>query len=235
MSARFRAVLCDLDGTLLDTAPDLAAAANRMLSELGLGRRDSVAISTYIGKGIPVLVHRTLTGVPDGRAEPTLFARALPIFERCYAEESGRHSRPYPAVIEGLGRLRAAGFALGCVTNKAERFTLDLLRRFDLERFFACVVSGDALPRKKPDPLPMLHACERLQVAPAETLVIGDSANDVEAARAAGCSIWCVPYGYNEGRPVASLACDAMVADLADAARLLELPPAVVCSSGRVL
>ncbi len=235
MSARFRAVLFDLDGTLLDTAPDLAAAANGMLSELGFARREPSAIATYIGKGIPVLVHRTLTGAFDGRAEQTLFARALAIFERCYAEESGRHSRPYPAVIEGLGRLQAAGFALGCVTNKAERFTLDLLRRFDLERFFACVVSGDALPRKKPDPLPILHACERLRVAPSETLVIGDSANDVAAARAAGCTVWCVPYGYNEGRPVASLACDATVADLAVAARRLELPPAVVPPSGAVL
>ncbi len=235
MSARFRAILFDLDGTLLDTAPDLAAAANGMLSELGLERRDPVAISTYIGKGIPVLVHRTLTGALDGRAEPALLARALPIFERCYAEESGRHSRPYPAVVEGLGRLRAAGFALGCVTNKAERFTLELLRQFDLERYFGCVVSGDALPRKKPDPLPLLHACEQLAVTPTETLVIGDSANDVAAARAAGCSIWCVPYGYNEGRSVATLDCDATVADLAEAARLLEPPGAVVRSSNRVL
>jgi len=218
----FRAVLVDLDGTLLDTAPDLAAAANRMLLDVGLGVRDPEEIATYIGKGIPTLVQRALTGTLDGRADERLFERARAVFEQCYAEESGRRSVPYPEVIEGLTRMRAAGLALGCVTNKPERFTLDLLRRADLLRFFDCVVSGDTVPRKKPDPLPLLHACERLGVTSNETLVIGDSANDVAAARAAGCTVWCVPYGYNEGKSVATLNADAVVDSLLRAARLID-------------
>jgi phosphoglycolate phosphatase len=223
MTTRFRAVLFDLDGTLLHTAPDLAAAANRMLQEIGRAARDPQEIATYIGKGIPMLVHRALTGAMDGRADAQLFDRALAIFERCYAEESGKTSAPFPSVVDGLAQMRASGLRLACVTNKAERFTLDLLLGSNLARFFDCVVSGDTVARKKPDPLPVLHACRQLAVGPGETLFIGDSANDVEAARAAGCAVWCVPYGYNEGRPVGSLDCDAIVADLAEAAARLRV------------
>jgi len=216
-----RAVLFDLDGTLLDSAPDLAAAANAMLAELGLPARDPVVIATYIGKGIPKLVERTLAGTLDGVAEPVLFARALPIYERYYAEESGRRSVPFPGVIEGLRALHDARLPLACITNKAERFTLDLLQRTGLDGFFPVVVCGDTVVRKKPDPEPVVTACARLDVRPADALMIGDSANDVQAARAAGCPVWCVPYGYNEGRPVETLDCDAIVPDLAEAARRL--------------
>jgi len=216
-----RAVLFDLDGTLLDSAPDLAAAANAMLAELGMPPRDPTVIATYIGKGIPRLVERTLTGSLDAAADPALLAQALPIYEHHYAAESGRRSVPFPGVIEGLRALHAAGLPLACITNKAERFTVDLLQRTGLDGFFAVVVCGDTVARKKPDPEPVLTACARLDVRPADALMIGDSANDVEAARAAGCRIWCVPYGYNEGQPVESLDCDAIVPDLAEAARRL--------------
>jgi phosphoglycolate phosphatase len=217
--ARPRAVLFDLDGTLLDSAPDLAAAANAMLGELGLPGRDPAVIATYIGKGIPRLVERTLAGSLDATADPAALARALPIYERHYAAESGRRSVPFPGVVEGLHALRAAGVPLACITNKAERFTVDLLRRTALDGFFDVLMCGDTVARKKPDPEPVLAACGRLGVAPADALMIGDSANDVQAARAAGCPVWCVPYGYNEGRPVESLDCDAFVPDLAEAAR----------------
>jgi phosphoglycolate phosphatase len=126
---------------------------------------------------------------------------------------------PFPGVVEGLHALRAAGVPLACITNKAERFTVDLLRRTALDGFFDVLMCGDTVARKKPDPEPVLAACGRLGVAPADALMIGDSANDVQAARAAGCPVWCVPYGYNEGRPVESLDCDALVPDLAEAAR----------------
>jgi phosphoglycolate phosphatase len=222
MSRDFRAVLLDLDGTLLHTAPDLAAAANRMLGELGLPPRAPEEIATFIGKGLPVLVHRALAGTLDGVAEQTLFERALPIFERCYAEESGRRARAFPGVVEGLERMRGLGLPLACVTNKAGRFTQELLDRADLAQFFDCVVSGDTVARKKPDPLPILHACERLGTEARLTLFIGDSLNDVRSARAAGCAVWCVPYGYNEGRPVSALECDAVVESLLDAARRIE-------------
>jgi phosphoglycolate phosphatase len=128
---------------------------------------------------------------------------------------------PFPGVIEGLRALHAAGLPLACITNKAERFTVDLLQRTGLDGFFAVVICGDTVARKKPDPEPVLTACARLDVRPADALMIGDSANDVQAARAAGCPVWCVPYGYNEGQPVESLDCDAFVPDLAEAARRL--------------
>ncbi|MCX7892097.1 MAG: phosphoglycolate phosphatase [Burkholderiales bacterium] len=215
-----RAVLFDLDGTLVDSAADLAAAANRMLAALGLPPRSVEDVKTYVGKGIPRLVHRALLGRLDGDADPVLHARALALFEAAYAEESGRHSAVFAGVTEGLARLRAAGLALACVTNKAERFTLDLLAAKGLDGYFDVVVSGDSTPVKKPDPGPFLHACERLGVAPAEAFVIGDSANDVAAARAAGIPILCVPYGYNEGVPVAVLG-EPMVATIAEAAARL--------------
>lgn len=219
--ARPRAVLFDLDGTLLDSAPDLAAAANAMLVALGCPPRDPAVIATYIGKGIPKLVERTLTGALDAPADAALFERALPLYEHHYAAESGRRSVPFPGVREGLHALRAAGVPMACITNKAERFTTDLLARTALDGYFRVVVCGDTVARKKPDPEPVLAACARLGVAPGEALMIGDSANDVQAARAAGCPVWCVPYGYNEGRPVESLACDRIVPDLAVAARLV--------------
>lgn len=216
-----RAVLLDLDGTLLDSAADLAAAANRMLAELGLPERDQALVATFLGKGIPMLVRRALAGTLAGAVDDALAARALPIFERCYAEESGRRTRPYPGATEGVARMRALGLPLGCVTNKSERFTFDLLRATGFGDAFAVAVCGDTVAAKKPDPLPLLFACERLAVPPNAALVIGDSANDVEAARAAGCPVWCVPYGYNEGRPVETLGCDRVVASLAAAAELL--------------
>lgn len=223
-----RAVLFDLDGTLLDSAPDLAAAANAMLAEFGLPACDPAVIATYIGKGIAKLVERTLAGSLDAAADPVLFARALPIYERYYAEESGRRAVPFPGVIEGLRALRDAGLPLACITNKAERFTLDLLQRTGLDGFFPVVVCGDTVVRKKPDPEPVLTACARLDVRPADALMIGDSANDCEAARAAGCPVWCVPYGYNEGRPVETLDCDLIVPDLAEAARRVLAPELLV-------
>jgi phosphoglycolate phosphatase len=219
--AQLRAVLFDLDGTLLDSAPDLAAAANAMLAALGRPPREPAVIATYIGKGIPKLVERTLTGALDASADPALFARALPIYEHHYAAESGRRSVPFPGVLEGLRALQAARVPMACITNKAERFTVDLLKRTALAGYFRVVVCGDTVARKKPDPEPVLTACARLGVSPGEALMIGDSANDVAAARAAGCPVWCVPYGYNEGRPVESLACDRIVPDLAAVARQL--------------
>jgi len=217
-----RAVLVDLDGTLLDTVADLAAAVNRTHAELGLPLRELQAITTYVGKGLPMLVRRALAGTLEGAVDEALFERAWPVFERHYAAESGRQARPYPGAREGIERLRARGFKLACVTNKSERYTLELLRDTGFGAAFEIVVSGDKVPRKKPDPAPYLHACEQLGVPPAQALVIGDSENDVQAARAAGCAVWCVPYGYNEGRPFESLACDRAVANLLEAAEVLE-------------
>jgi len=217
----FRAALFDLDGTLLDTAADLAAAASRMHDALGLPRRSLEEGSRFVGRGISRLVERCLSGDMERRADPLEVQRALSVFSGFYAEESGRHSRIYPGVVEGLQALREAGMPLGCVTNKAARFTGPLLEQLGLARYFAVIVSGDTVARAKPDPLPFTHACERLGVRPGETVVIGDSANDVIAAHAAGCKALCVPYGYREGRALESLGCDAIVADVLAAAEYI--------------
>lgn len=221
MSRHYRAALFDLDGTLLDTAVDIWRAANRMQEALGRPLVSVEDIGRYIGKGIPILVHRVLTGELDGRAEAPLFDRALTLFEQAYADESGRAAVLYPNVLEGLQRIQAAGIRLACVTNKAGRYTGDLLAQAGLAEFFQVVVSGDTLPVKKPDPRPLLHACDQLGVSPAHTVVIGDSMNDVQAGRNAGVYVLAVPYGYNEGRPASELGADRIVADIAEAADFL--------------
>jgi len=219
---RVKAVMIDLDGTLLDTIPDLAVAANMMLKQLGRAPLDEALIRTFVGKGIPKLVERALAGSLDGTADPELFARALPIFERCYAGVNGRHTLIYPGVKEGLDQLREQGFPLACVTNKAGSFTLPLLEHMKLAPYFAEVVAGDTLPRKKPDPLPLTHTCEKFGIEPRDMLMIGDSLNDAQAARAAGCPVFCVTYGYNEGRDVRELDIDAIVTSLLEATRLIQ-------------
>jgi phosphoglycolate phosphatase len=215
------AVMIDLDGTLLDTVPDLAAAAQRMLAALNLPARTPEEVRNYVGKGIPKLVERCLReSACDVRAE-VLQPEALALYERFYFEESGRRSAVYPGVIEGLDRMRAMHLRLACVTNKAARFTVPLLERMGLAPYFELVVSGDTLARKKPDPMQLQHICAAFALAPAEVLLIGDSANDARAARAAGCPVLCVSYGYNEGGDVHDLDCDAIVGSLSEAAELL--------------
>ena len=218
---RVKAVTVDLDGTLLDTVPDIAAAANMMLGELGRPPLHDDLIRTFVGKGIPRLVQRTLSGHVDGEVEPVIMERGLAIFERRYKETNGKHTTVYPGVMEGLAKLREARFPLACVTNKSGRFTLPLLDMVGLAPYFQHVVAGDTVSRTKPDPLPLLHACESLGVAPSEMLMIGDSLNDAAAARAAGCPVFCVSYGYNEGRDVRELDTDAIVASLVEAAALI--------------
>jgi phosphoglycolate phosphatase len=218
---RVKAVMIDLDGTLADTIPDLAVATNMMLRELGRAPLDERLIRTFVGKGIPNLVGRALSGSLEARAPEELLARAMPIYERCYAEVNGTRSTLYPGVMEGLESLRAARFPLACVTNKSARFTIPLLEYLGLAPFFSQVVAGDTLPQKKPDPAPLLHACGNFGLAPADMLVIGDSVNDAQAARAAGCPVFCVSYGYNEGRDVRELDVDAIVETLAEAAQLI--------------
>ncbi len=218
---RIKAVMIDLDGTLLDTIPDLAVATNRMLEELGRAPLSLEMVRTFVGKGIPRLIERALAGCVEGHADAAALARAQPVFERHYVTLNGLHTTIYPGVREGLEQLTAAGFPLACVTNKAGAYTTPLLERMGLAHFFAQIIAGDTLARKKPDPLPLLHACAQFGVAPAQMLMIGDSLNDVQAARAAGCPVFCVPYGYNEGHPVQSLEVDAIVSALTECIPLI--------------
>jgi phosphoglycolate phosphatase len=219
---RVSAVTIDLDGTLLDTIPDLAAASNMMLAELGFTQLEEARIRTFVGKGIARLVERTLAAATGEPPPDGLRARALATYERHYTAVNGRHTTIYAGVQEGLKRLRDKGFPLACVTNKSERFTRPLLERVGFSSYFEHIVAGDTLEQKKPHPAPVLHACQALGVAPGAMLVIGDSLNDAQAARAAGCPVFCVTYGYNEGHDIRSLDTDALVESLDEAVDLIE-------------
>lgn len=214
-----KAVLFDLDGTLLDTVLDLHAAADAMLADLGRAPVSVEDIRAYVGRGIPNLVKRVLAGGRAAADDPSPPPDdALASFRSHYAVFNGRRAIAFPGVMEGLNAFRAAGLPMGVVTNKAHAFTLPLLERTDLAPYMSVTLSGDSLPRAKPDPMPLIWACGRLGISPAETLMIGDSVNDFSAARAAGCPVFLLPYGYNEGRDVRELACDAIVSSLAEAA-----------------
>ncbi len=216
-----KAVVIDLDGTLLNTAPDLAYAAELMMADLGMPCPDADTIATYIGNGVSRLVKRVLTGEMDAEPDAALFERAIRLYQKHYGEHVSRHSRPFDGVVEGLQAFKAMGLRVACITNKAEQFTHPLLKDTGLFDYFELILSGDTLPKRKPDPLPLLHACQVFGVQPNELLLIGDSLNDTQAARAAGSPVFCVPYGYNRGRPVAELDLDAVVPTLADAAKMV--------------
>jgi len=219
---RLDAVLIDLDGTLMDTAPDLAAAANAMRAEFGIAALPVERIAAFVGKGADVLVHRALTDDLAGRAGEEDFARGRRAFYAHYHRVNGAQAIVFERVPQALERLRQAGLRLACVTNKPREFTLPLLERVGLAHWFTAVVAGDDVPEKKPHPALLLAACDRVGVTPAHALMIGDSVNDALAARAAGCPVVLVETGYNEGETVASLAgwpgVDAIVASLYDAA-----------------
>ncbi len=216
-----KAVVIDLDGTLLDTAPDLAYAAELMMAELGLSCPSQDTIVTYIGNGVSRLVKRVLTGNMDAEPDAALFEKAIASYNKHYSAHVSLHSRPFPGVVEGLQALKAMGLHVACITNKAEAFTHPLLKDTGLFDYFELILSGDTLPKRKPDPLPLLHACEVFKIKPTDLLLIGDSLNDTQAARAAGSAVFCVPYGYNRGRPVTELDLDAVVPSLAEAAKMV--------------
>jgi len=207
-------VMIDLDGTLIHTAPDLAACANRMLADLGRAPAPVETVMTWIGNGVPRLVKRALTGQMMAEPEAALFDKALAIFQQHYLAHVSDLSRPFAGVVAGLDRLKARGFHLACITNKAEAFTLPLLRNLDLYKYFELVLSGDSLPKQKPDPLPLRHACQHFGITPEHGMLIGDSSNDVEAARAAGMPVICVTYGYNHGHDIRASHPDAVVDSL---------------------
>lgn len=219
---RVKAVTIDLDGTLADSVPDLAVATNLMLGELGRPALAQSVIQTFVGKGIARLVERALAGALDGTVDKTALDAALPVFERCYLAVNGRHTTIFAGVAEGLEALRAMQLPLACVTNKAARFTVPLLDQLGIAGYFIQVISGDTLPQKKPDPGPLIYASRQFGIEPGEMLMIGDSINDALAARAAGCPIFCVSYGYNEGQDVRALDVDAIVPTLLDATRLIQ-------------
>ncbi|WP_019937678.1 phosphoglycolate phosphatase [Bordetella sp. FB-8] len=220
-------VLLDLDGTLVDSIPDLASAANAMRLELGMPPLGLEVLTTFVGKGIDNLVRRTLAGslggkgLSGGEPDAGLFAQGLASFRRHYGLINGDMAAVYDGVIEGLRAMQDQGLKLAVVTNKPTEFTGPLLTRTGLAGFFSVIVCGDTCARRKPDPDQVLHACERLGVAPAQAVTIGDSLNDAQAGRAAGTRVLAVPYGYNEGQDVYLLDVDGIVPRLTDAAQVI--------------
>ncbi|WP_308389880.1 phosphoglycolate phosphatase [Acidithiobacillus sp. AMEEHan] len=202
-------VLIDLDGTLIDTAPDLAGAANHVLQTLGREPAPMPVIRGFIGNGVRELMRRALA-IQAEPSEAELDA-AMPEFSAYYGAHLTTHSAAYAGVEEALQELQGQGRKLVCITNKAEQFTLPLLERLGLRGYFDLVLSGDSLPRKKPDPLPLLHAAEHFGVGPKSGLLVGDSINDAQAARAAGMPVVAVSYGYRGDMPLADLAADAVI------------------------
>ncbi|MDX1915968.1 MAG: phosphoglycolate phosphatase [Methylophilus sp.] len=217
---KVKAVMFDLDGTLLNTAPQIAEAANAMLSDLGMQTLPYQQVKNYIGEGAPILIKRCLTGQIDIEPAPDLYAHAQPLFFAHYANNVA-DSLPFDGVLEGLELVKTRGFKLACVTNKPEKFTLPLLQQSGLADYFELVVSGDTLAKKKPDPIQLHHICAQFDVMEVEAMLVGDSATDIAAAQAAGCFVVTVPYGYNQGKPIDESQVDATIRDLSELSSIL--------------
>ena len=207
------AAIIDLDGTMVDTLGDFAVALNRVLDELALPGIERNAIERMVGKGSEHLIRSVLAHV---NAAPSLYEQAWQSYQKHYLAINGQHSTLYPGVVDGLQALRRAGLRLACLTNKPAAFAKPLLESKGIAEFFDVVFGGDAFERNKPDPLPLLKTCEALGLPPPRTLVVGDSSNDARAARAAGCPVILVTYGYNHGEPVRAVDADGFADSLAD-------------------
>ena len=216
MSEKPQMILIDVDGTLVDSVPDLAWCVDEMMKALGREPWGEARVRDWVGNGVERLVRRALIGQLDGEPSDEEFDKAYPIFLDLYAENTSKRSTLYPGVEEGLDYLREQGYSLGCVTNKAEQFTLPLLRDLGIEDYFGIVVAGDTLPVKKPDPTPLLYAAEFFGTGPEHSLMIGDSKSDVKAARAAGFRIICMSYGYNHGEDIRIYEPDAVIDSMAE-------------------
>ena len=209
-----RLAAIDLDGTLVDTVPDIAWCIDRTMPRFGIPPRGAALVRGWVGNGVERLVERALTGEPDAPADPVLLREACAAFLDLYSTNGHDRSRMYPGARDGLTALRARGVVLACITNKPYGPAVELLTHLALLDSFALVLGGDSLARRKPDPLPLLHACSVLGIAVEQSVFVGDSLNDVEAARAAGMRVACVSYGYNHGRDIAESAPDAVVDSL---------------------
>ncbi len=216
-----RAAIIDLDGTMVHTAPDFQVAINRMREELGLAPLTIETVMEFVGKGSENLMRRVLGVDFDADGVERMFEQAMSAYQRHYLAINGDYSSVYEGVHEGLTAMKQGGLRLACVTNKPIAFARPLLEKTGLNTYFELVYGGDSLAKKKPDPLPMLTVCRDFALEPSQVVAIGDSSNDAEAARAAGCRSLTVPYGYNHGKPVQSLDSDGIVATLHVAANLL--------------
>ena len=195
-------IMIDVDGTLVDSVPDLAFCVDQMMIELGLQLCGEERVRNWVGNGIPKLIERALIDKLDKESISKVYEVAYPIFLKLYSDNSAIRSRLYDGVKEGLDYLKSKGYLLGCVTNKAEQFTNPLLKKMGIYNDFRLIISGDTLDKKKPDPLPLLHGANFFNMQPNECLMLGDSVSDVRAARASGFDIICMSYGYNHGNNI---------------------------------
>ena len=216
MLPRPEMVLIDVDGTLVDSVPDLAFCIDEMLKQLAMPVRGEARVRHWVGNGVERLVKRGLINELNGEPDEDLYNKALPIFRALYAENTSKRSCLYDGVIEALDFLKTTGVKIGCVTNKASEFTLPILRDLAISDYFETVLCGDMVARKKPDPLPLLQSAETLGVSAAASMMLGDSMSDVKAARAAGFSIVCMSYGYNHGEDIRDYHPDAVIDSMAE-------------------
>lgn len=228
-----RAVIVDLDGTMVDTLGDFEVALNRTMASLGLPSVSRAAVARTVGRGSEHLIRSLLAeqlvhpeAVGLGQADPmrsvdALYEPAWRQYQHHYREINGQFSTVFPGVVEGLQALRARGLPMACLTNKPLAFAHGLLQAKGLDRYFQRVFGGDSFERKKPDPLPLLKTCEALGTAPAHTWMVGDSQNDALAARAAGCPVALLTYGYNHGQPIEQAPHDLLLGSLAELDYLL--------------
>lgn len=218
--AKFRLLLFDLDGTLVDSVPDLIWSANRMLESLDLPTRTAEEANRWVGNGVERFIKRVLSGEMSGEPEAGQLARALEIFEKIYADHVSDRSKLYPGVVEGLERFASLELHMACVTNKPEPFTSDLIAAMGLDPYFELVVAGNTTAHKKPHPMPLRYAADHFGLDYGACLMVGDSSNDVSAARAAGFAIACVPYGYNHGIDIREAGPDLVVDDISQLAAM---------------
>lgn len=214
-------ILIDVDGTLVDSVPDLTYCVDEMMKRLGMPTHGEAKVRNWVGNGVERLVRRALVGQLDGEPDEALYEKAYPIFLELYRDNTSKRSCLYPGIKEGLDYLKSEGYKMGCVTNKAAQFTEPLLKDLGVYDYFSIVISGDTLPQKKPDPAPLLHAAKFFNVSPEQAMMIGDSISDVKAARAAGFRIVCMTYGYNHGVDIRDANPDAVMDSMAELPDLL--------------
>jgi phosphoglycolate phosphatase len=204
-------ILIDVDGTLVDSVPDLAYCVDEMMKRLGREPHGERKVRDWVGNGVERLVRRALVGQLDGEPPEEDFDKAYPIFLELYSDNTSKRSHLFEGVEEGLAYLKTTGIRLGCVTNKAAQFTEPLLRDLGIADNFEIIISGDSLPEKKPHPMPLLHGAEFFGVKPVNAMMIGDSVSDVKASRAAGFQIVCMSYGYNHGEDIRNYDPDTVI------------------------
>lgn len=215
-------VLIDVDGTLVDSVPDLAYCVDEMMKQLEMPVHGEEKVRNWVGNGVERLTRRALIGQLDGEPDDALFEKAYPIFLDLYDKNVCERSCLYDGVREALDFLKTQDVHIGCVTNKNAQFTLPILEKLGVKDDFEIIICGDTLDKKKPDPLPLLHAAEKMGVTAEQSLMLGDSMSDVKAARAAGFDIICMSYGYNHGEDIRDYNPDAVVDSMAEIKNIIE-------------